>query len=233
MDSVLTKFELCWQMNLGDISYEDSLMAYVKDLGPIAQMVAKRKLQKSESGITPPAAAASSFRTFRDFAPGGNPFREANSNGKTTEDCGKESPPAVTTTPKAAVNSCSSSRRQKSNNSSSNWEPRPVILALENFHSHTNVADFKMRSKKIKPHTPTTASTSLPHQPLISRFAFDLPFLKARLNEMNKGGEFLNKREEPNCTSTTDSVGVGIKHFLYNQSTQPCKSLDSKFALHL
>ncbi|KAL3826214.1 hypothetical protein ACJIZ3_022243 [Penstemon smallii] len=85
-------------MNEGDIRYEDSLLSFVKDLGPIAQMVAKRKLSVGGqhgskcNQINVDVAAVktnnnnnnnnnNTFRTFRDFADGRHPsFLKANSN---------------------------------------------------------------------------------------------------------------------------------------------------------
>ncbi|KAL6520828.1 hypothetical protein OROGR_017397 [Orobanche gracilis] len=60
--------------NEGDIRYKDSLMSYVKDLGPTAQMVAKRKLLLLLANSRAAKEEDSfSFRTFNDLAqPAGN-----------------------------------------------------------------------------------------------------------------------------------------------------------------
>ncbi|KAI3472985.1 hypothetical protein Pfo_030036 [Paulownia fortunei] len=340
-------------MNQGDISYKDSLMSYVKGLGPIAQMVAKRKLLgKQESNIgwigsekCQISAAKqrkcgsldeNAFRTFRDFAPGCNPFLKASdivdltedgeeANGRNrrvsygipgkerSSDCGgapgKEkidipSSPAVTlTTRRGSINvdmvakkggvstrnpvardlNCSASNSSRSTNNSNRSNNntntsfrddnvRPVILALEN--SHSNVAEFKSKRNKkscnIVPspspalgsfgESSAAAVSSLGHQqnqplPLISQFTFDLPFLKARLNQMNAlergSGEFLKRpsysyssfekggggggggggvERALNCTRQAESVAIN-KPFLYNHQSSP--SLDSNLALQL
>ncbi|KAH6776863.1 DNA-binding bromodomain-containing protein [Perilla frutescens var. frutescens] len=80
-----------------------------------------------------------------------------------------------------------------------NCSSRPVILALENYHS--NVAEFKSRKRScIVPSRSVSVSVrdeaakqQQPPLPLISSFTFDLPFLKARLDRMkavenSKGG---------------------------------------------
>lgn len=240
----------CWQMNQGDISYKDSLMSYVKDLGPIAQMVAKRKLlgQQESNGCgigisaatqrKPVGLDAKEFRTFRDFAPAGcSPFlkardiidltkdgEEANGRNKREDTdhnigtpAGKEKieipSPKEKVTLKVRVTSRNTVAVGKDLNCSSTscrsfrdgYNVRPVILALEN--SHSNVAEFKSRNKKscIVPMPLTKPRPAYddearqqqqqqqPPLPLISQFTFDLPFLKARLNQMNNAVEIGRK----------------------------------------
>lgn len=60
------------QMNQRDLSYTESLMMFAKDLGPTAQMVAKRKLNQiptSDSRVEAPLSQVSSAFTFSPFKP--------------------------------------------------------------------------------------------------------------------------------------------------------------------
>lgn len=166
-------------MNEGDISYKESLMWYVKDLGPTAQLVAKRKLlgQHESSSLRRSAAAPKEFKTFRDFAPPAgtspSPFAKA-----------------IDLHGQAATTTTTRGRRKEKLNCS----PRPVILALESHH-HSHVGDqFKPRNKKScivfdenlqqqKKEKKEKEKKALP-LPLVSHFTFDLPFLKARLDQM-------------------------------------------------
>ncbi|PIN05666.1 hypothetical protein CDL12_21788 [Handroanthus impetiginosus] len=117
-------------MNQGDISYKDSLMSYMKDLGPIAQMVAKEKLlehHESNGCIRSENSAAkqrisgsldaNKFRTFRDFAPCPPPFIKASNiidltqdkeeaNGSRNSTHGKEKTDCGTTPPGKEKTEC-------------------------------------------------------------------------------------------------------------------------------
>ncbi|KAL1549029.1 bromodomain testis-specific protein-like [Salvia divinorum] len=169
---------------LGDISYEDSLMWYVKDLGPTALLVAKRKLMgQHESNACP---KPKQFKTFRDFAPAGcNPFVNASNTTRDVEEAKLEQKRKDKKVPAVVRDlNCSS---------------RPVILALENCHS-----EFKSRNKKScnvsatpKPVCDEAAPQQLEkHLPLLSHFTFDLPFFKARLEQI-KAVEMGLKRKKP------------------------------------
>lgn len=148
-------------------------MSYVKDLGPTAQVVAKRKLLGQHESNTCPQPKQ--FKTFRDFAPaaGCNPFIKASNTIDLTQD-----------------GELRHRRKQKTADKKVaavvrdlNCTSRPVILALENCHS-----EFKSRNKKSCNTLKSVCDeAALQQQPLpfISHFTFDLPFLKARLEQMN------------------------------------------------
>lgn len=147
-------------------------MWYAKDLGPTAQLVAKRKLLGQHESDTCPQPKQ--FKTFRDFAPaaGCNPFIKA-SNGESRH--GRKEKTAENNKVTAVVRS------------------RPVILALESCHS-----EMKSRNNKscnaVKPNCDEAAAPQKP-LPLISHFTFDLPFLKARLEQMKAVEEMGLKRK--------------------------------------
>lgn len=188
----VAKHRTCvWQMNEGDISYKDSLMWYVKDLGPTAQLVAKRKLlgqHESSSLRRSGAAAAKEFKTFRDFAPpaGSSPspfvkaIRETKMRGRRKE---KLMSVEASTSHKPALSSAK--------NRVSNSSPRPVILALESHHSKAGDR-FKSTNKKscivfdadVQQQKEKEKEKEKKALPLISHFTFDLPFFKARLDQM-------------------------------------------------
>ncbi|XP_057804402.1 uncharacterized protein LOC131019814 [Salvia miltiorrhiza] len=165
---------------LGDINYEDSLMSYAKDLGPTAQLVAKRKLLGQHESNPKPKE----FKTFRDFAPAGcsNPFIRASKTVDLSQD-GEEAKLRHRRKEKTADKKVTAAVRDL------NCSSRPVILALENCHS-----EFKSRNKKSCCNASATlkpvCDEAAPQQqmnnslPLISHFTFDLPFLKARLEQM-------------------------------------------------
>ncbi|KAG6430770.1 hypothetical protein SASPL_108843 [Salvia splendens] len=170
---------------LGDISYEDSLMSYVKDLGPTAQMVAMRKLLGQHETKT--CHKPKQFKTFRDFAPAGcNPFTKASNTARDGEEAKLE-------------------QKRKDKKATAvikdlNCSSRPVILALENCHS-----EYKSRNKKScnvsatpKPVCDEAApqKPEKKHLPVLSRFTFDLPFFKARLEQIN-AVEMGLKRKKP------------------------------------
>ncbi|EYU42059.1 hypothetical protein MIMGU_mgv11b018027mg [Erythranthe guttata] len=261
-------------MNERDIRYKESLMSYVKGLGPIAKMVAKRKLQAMhhESKNTKDAFdadCASPFKTFRDFAPATNPFLNKAkdiidlTNEETKYNNMKEKTDVTlinTSISRGLINTdlnCSSSRKRKRH--SNNRRVRPVILALEN----NSVAEYKTRNKKscidvpirrngpqseattsnatagalVTTNSSTLAPLSLPSNNS-SPFTFDLPFLKARLNQMNasnnknrpSSGRGLVDMAPFNSTrQSAHSIPTTINHFLFNQSnpTPPSQSFDS------
>lgn len=73
------------QMNQRDLSYSESLMMFVKDLGPTAQMVAKRKLNQiptSDSQVEAPLSQVSSAFTSTPFKPSTQDFVSASSYQK-------------------------------------------------------------------------------------------------------------------------------------------------------
>lgn len=187
-------------MNQGEISYEDSLMWFVKDLGPTAQMVAKRKLlgryesSNAKRSSCGGGVAAKEFKTFRDFAlaGGGNPF--LNTIIDLTEETktrhhSRRKDKAAPAAPAAAA-AATKNKNPVSMVRDVNCSSRPVILALENHHSQLS----KSRNKKSnclvskEPSRPVfdEASSKQQHKPLplISHFTFDLSFLKARLDQM-------------------------------------------------
>lgn len=181
---------VCWQMNRGEISYEDSLMLYVKDLGPMAQMVAKRKLlgphESSSNTKRGSCGGAKEFKTFRDFALAGgcNPF--LNTIIDLTEETKSRH---HSKTKHKAVGATAAAAATTTKNRDMNYSSLPVILALENHHSLL----FKSRNKKSnclvskEPARPVFDDASKQQHkplPLISHFTFDLPFLKARLDQM-------------------------------------------------
>ncbi|KAI3473866.1 hypothetical protein Pfo_028047, partial [Paulownia fortunei] len=214
---------------LTDISYKDSLMSYVKGLGPIAQMVAKRKLLgKQESNI----GWIGSEKFWMKMHSGHSvtlllaAIHSSGERGSINVDMVAKKGGVSTRNPVARDLNCSASNSSRSTNNSNRSSNnnnntsfrddnvRPVILALEN--SHSNVAEFKSKRNKkscnIVPspspalgsfgESSAAAVSSLGHQqnqplPLISQFTFDLPFLKARLNQMNAlergSGEFLKR----------------------------------------
>ncbi|KAL8038879.1 hypothetical protein ABFX02_10G000600 [Erythranthe guttata] len=265
-------------MNERDIRYKESLMSYVKGLGPIAKMVAKRKLQAmhhESKNIKDAfdAGCASPFKTFRDFAPATNPFLNKAkdiidlTNEETKYNNIKEKTDVTlinTSISRGFINTdlnCSSSRKRRRH--SNNRRVRPVILALEN----NSVAEYKTRNKRSCTDVPirrngpqseattsnatagalvtTNSSTLAPLSlPLslpsnnISPFTFDLPFLKARLNQMNasnnknrpSSGRGLVDMAPFNSTrQSAHSIPTTVNHFLFNQSnpTPPSQSFDS------
>ncbi|KAL7095050.1 hypothetical protein ACP275_10G001100 [Erythranthe tilingii] len=261
-------------MNEGDIRYKESLMSYVNGLGPVAKMVAKRKLQAMhhESKNTKDAfdaGGASPFKTFRDFAPATNPFLNKAkdiidlTNEETKYNNIKQKTDVTlinTSISRGLINTdlnCSSSRKRRRH--SNNRRVRPVILALEN----NSVAEYKTRNKKsctdvpirrngpqseattsnatagalVTTNSSTLAPLSLPSNN-ISPFTFDLPFLKARLNQMNasnnknrlSSGRGLVDMAPFNSTrQSAHSIPTTINHFLFNQSnpTPTSQSFDS------
>ncbi|XP_011095233.1 uncharacterized protein LOC105174745 [Sesamum indicum] len=277
-------------MNRGEINYKDSLMSFVKGLGPIAEKVARRKLLLQIEPKSQISAAkqrksstwdANAFRTFSDFAAGrcpnlkasniidltedeeeakggnrrvdyGSPGKEKSDYGRAGKEkidshrrvnavgiIGKQDGIARNRKSNETGRSCTelnSSSGSRSNNTSlreaagkSDDTMRPVILALEN--THTNVGECKLRNKKscikwsVAVKKGQTNELSAVGQkegkksmPLMSQFTFDLPFLKARLNEMNVGGGEKGGVERAlNCTQQAESIV--IKPFLSRPSS--------------
>ncbi|KAL0375489.1 UNVERIFIED_CONTAM: hypothetical protein Sradi_3464600 [Sesamum radiatum] len=284
------------QMNQGEINYKDSLMSFVKGLGPIAEKVARGKLLPQIEPKSQISAAkerksgtwdANAFRTFRDFAAGRCPNLKASnvidltedgeeakgrnkrvdygSPGKEKSDCGRAGKEKIDSHRRvnaigkqdgiarnrksnemgrscAELNSSSGSR---SNNTSlrdaagkSDDNVRPVILALENTHS--NAGESKLRNKKscikwsvgVKKGQTNELSGEGQKEgkkmmPSMSQFTFDLPFLKARLNEMNVGGGEVKRatsfekgggaERALNCTQQAESIVM--KPFLSRPSS--------------
>lgn len=209
-------------MNQEDISYKDSLMSYAKGLGPIAEMVAKRKLlgqheankHRTGSDKTPDSGGfrAKEFKTFRDFT-GGNPFlkvidftkdeeaanirdKKGKEKSETEHDQNRGKQRSETENDqnrgkqKCERDNDKNKGKEKSETmkrialpvcrelscltSKSNDDGRPVVLALESAHS-----EFKARIRR------NSVVSTRPPLPIVSRFTFDLPFLKARLSQMN------------------------------------------------
>ncbi|KAL0450874.1 UNVERIFIED_CONTAM: hypothetical protein Slati_1643800 [Sesamum latifolium] len=278
-------------MNQGEINYKDSLMSFVKGLGPIAEKVARRKLlPQIEPKSQIPAAKerksdtwdANAFRTFRDFAAGrcpnlkasniidltedgeeakgGNRRVDYGSAGKEKSDCGRAGKEKIDSHRRVNAigkqdgvarnrksnemgRSCTelnSSSGSRSNNTSlrdaagkSDDNVRPVILALENTHS--NAGESKLRNKKScikwsvgvkKGQTNELCGVGGQKEGnksmrLMSQFTFDLPFLKARLNEMNVGGG-----EVKRATSFERGGGGGVERAL--NCTQQAESIVMK-----
>ncbi|KAL3615825.1 hypothetical protein CASFOL_040119 [Castilleja foliolosa] len=252
-------------MNEEEIRYKDSLMSFVKDLGPTAQMVARRKLlsllgeqhQPDEAmKLAPNNDASSSFKTFRDFAPlsgaaSSNPFLilkktatqnmidltqededEEDEKEEANHDINKENHQEkfeICPTPSPADVTLSTSRNNRvaKKDRVSTRNVRPVILALEYTQYNANATEYKPRNKKnslamgLPPRPPKKAADQ---QPLSRQFTFDLPFLKARLDQMS--------------TVPSSSAAVINKHlFHYNNSSNNYKSnsslMDSNLALQL
>ncbi|KAL6508110.1 hypothetical protein OROGR_024305 [Orobanche gracilis] len=212
--------------NEGDIRYKDSLMSYVKDLGPTAQMVAKRKLLLLLLANTRAAKEEEedsfSFRTFHDFSqPAGSNRNNILLNTKNASDVidltkeekeedrgdrkrgdekdkttdidgiaaggGKEKITSNRPINIAKRDVLVVTRNTITNNSKNTHDDdnmRPVILALENTHSNinANASDRGFKSRNKKSPVADQQRQTLP-------FIFDLPFLKARLYQMKKGGE--------------------------------------------
>lgn len=171
-------------------------MSYVKDLGPTAQLVAKRKLlglheSSNSGGGGGGGVSTKAFKTFRDFAPVGcntNPFVKVSKEAIHVTIESEEARIRDRRKQKAAV--CSSgggkTRKAASLVRDLNCKSKPVILALENHHSSRN----KKRLVASAPAPATLIAQDVQQQqqqkplPLISHFTFDLPFLKARLEQM-------------------------------------------------
>ncbi|KAL6568729.1 hypothetical protein OROHE_004413 [Orobanche hederae] len=214
--------------NEGDIRYKDSLMSYVKDLGPTAQMVAKRKLLLLLLLLANTRAAeedSSSFRTFHDFAQpacsnrsnillnaknasdevidltkeeeeeeedrgdrkrGDEKDKTTDIDGIAAGGGGKEKithnrPINIAKRDVLVVTRNTTTNNSKNTHDDDNM--RPVILALENSHStiNANASDRGFKSRNKKSPVADQLRQTLP-------FIFDLPFLKARLHQMKKGG---------------------------------------------
>ncbi|KAL0310111.1 UNVERIFIED_CONTAM: hypothetical protein Sradi_5953400 [Sesamum radiatum] len=283
-------------MNQGEINYKDSLMSFVKGLGPIAEKVARWKLLPQIEPKSRISAAkqrksgtwdANTFRTFRDFAAGRCPALKACSIIDLTEDgeeakggnrrvdygragkeksdysragkekidshrrvnaIGKQDGIAMNRKSNEMGRRCTelkSSSGSRSNNTSlrdaagkSDDNVRPVILALEN--THANAAESKLRNKKScikwsvavkKGQTDELSAVGQKEgnksMPLMSQFTFDLPFLKARLNEMNVGSGEVKRATSfekgggaemaLNCTQQAESIVM--KPFLSRPSS--------------
>ncbi|KAK4395987.1 hypothetical protein Sango_1435300 [Sesamum angolense] len=96
VDSIsYTTSDSLFLMNQGEINYKDSLMSFVKGLGPIAEKVARWKLLPQIEPKSRISAAkqrksgtwdANTFRTFRDFAAGRCPALKACNIIDLTED---------------------------------------------------------------------------------------------------------------------------------------------------
>lgn len=218
-------------MNQGDFSYRNSLMSFVKDLGPTAQMVARRKLlgdqgsimrimqfekcqnhsakQRKESGCSQ-ANARRTAHTGRNIIDLTEDGEEAHGKGKEKIDVALRSSnkEMTTTTAKMEAGNHKShkiGRGLRSEGGKSDDNVRPVILALESSHSKGGATEYRPRYKKSSS-TGTTvpwkrdlqkedeeevedAKKSPPGATAVplttSQFMFDLPFLKARLDQMH------------------------------------------------
>ncbi|XP_073275086.1 uncharacterized protein [Primulina huaijiensis] len=221
----------------GDYSYKNSLMSFAKQLGPVAQMVAKRKLALGGDdeilSVASNHADSSAFGTslggcpFRrtmskriDEEGHGRPrlatcchnidiittnnntnnkgedkadkyFKESNNKLQKEEECGLVPRNEII----ISGDSCSAIKRPSADSfrdvAKDDQPRRPVILALENYQTRNikNVDADQSRSKKSsasvwgKEEIIFNKNTCTP---LTSRFTFDIPFLKARLQQMQR-----------------------------------------------
>ncbi|KAL0347603.1 UNVERIFIED_CONTAM: hypothetical protein Scaly_1776300 [Sesamum calycinum] len=235
-------------MNQGEINYKDSLMSFVKGLGPIAEKVARWKLLPQIEPKSRISAAkqrksgtwdANTFRTFRDFAAGRSPALKACNIIDLTEDgeeakggnrrvdygrAGKEKSDysragkekidshrrvnAIGKQDGIAMNRKSNEMGRRNKKSCIKWS----VAVKKGQTDELSAVGQKERNKSM---------------PLMSQFTFDLPFLKARLNEMNVGSGEVKRatsfekgggaERALNCTQQAESIVM--KPFLSRQSS--------------
>ncbi|CAA0830606.1 DNA-binding bromodomain-containing protein [Striga hermonthica] len=203
---------LVMMRNGGEYSYKDSLMSFVKDLGPTAQMVAKRKLlgdssnnvrvELSSTSIAPiqkkPDAHLSDqvslFKTFRDFASTAgnksNPLLYLHKNlvFASTQNIQNDARNAGEKVKSSrghdfGVKQIAKKDVPSNNIRSSDDNVRPVILALENY-CHSNTANAMDFKLRNKRMLTTAGDEQQRKKPSSNSFTFDLSFLRARLNQM-------------------------------------------------
>ncbi|KZV43063.1 hypothetical protein F511_04455 [Dorcoceras hygrometricum] len=209
----------------GDNSYKDSLMSFVKKLGPVAQMVANRKLEMGNDDEIVSVATNHVHSNASGTSLAGFPFRRRMSeindlteggrgNGRPkvgacgdsvgiikveekTDKCIEELNKLQKEEERGLIprnqiiirgGSCSALKHPSANRFKDDQPQRPIILALENYQTRNmKNADAESRDKKSSAFVSRKEELIYnkdPCMPINSSFTFDIPFLQARLQQM-------------------------------------------------
>ena len=194
-------------MNQSDKGYTESLMMFVKDLGPVAQTVAKKKLQ-GWWPEEPDRRNSSSNHRFRSPKPE-NPAAGILDIAKNT------------------------TRTENSLNNRMSF-PFPVGLRGNAVHQKRN-AEIQVTGKSDMFEKFSGSAQAGPvmglnqSKPVVSQFIFDMPFLRSQLSQMNSPGQTGMQRSS---TADHGQFSGKISHERASLSSQPSSQqhtlLDSK-----
>ncbi|KAM7261663.1 hypothetical protein ACFE04_020740 [Oxalis oulophora] len=193
-----------------DFSYGESLLWFVKDLGPTAEMVAQRKLNGTVSGRSQTGECSTHQAEVLDKK---RDYEASYINFPLTESRGNVKEPIVMMSNKIKSNDSEEQlpmtayEHEISHNSLWVYDMQIDLIEAKRLSSHNLQAGNEGWSYGFDNPSEGAASKTLMSVTTLSPFVFDLPYLKNRLDQINCGHD-TSQKDKMTCTQTQPSLDV-------------------------